>query len=124
MAVLVGLWGMGAMAVLYGLPWQLHSLAVGFAALLLTAWGAYREACLRTPVVLDWSAQGWQMSLPSDAVSSPSVPCAPTVILDFQRFLLVRVQGRSAGVRWLWCQRQDARQWHRFRCALFAARQP
>lgn len=124
LAVLAGLWTMGALAVLYGLPWRLDTLAMGFTALSLTACAVYWEAHPRDRVSLDWSAQGWHSLQASDAMNPAHVACVPTVVLDFQRLLLLRVQDVSGTVRWVWCQRQDVGQWHRFRCALFAARQP
>lgn len=121
---LVGLWCAGAMAVLCNLPWQLEAWGVALAALFLSALAVYGEVCPRDTMVLDWSAQGWRCFLVQDAMNPPPNVCTPTVVLDFQRVLLVRVRDPARSVHWLWCVQHDAKQWHRFRCALFAARQP
>jgi hypothetical protein len=122
--LIAGLWCAGALAVFYGLPWQSDVLAIGGVALLFSAWAASGEAWPREKVILDWSAQGWHCTLASRHMPQPPVACTPTVVLDLQRLLLVRVQNVCGGVCWLWCQREEAKQWHRFRCALFATRQP
>lgn len=118
------LWCTGALAVLCGLPLRLDTLVMGLAVLTLSGCAVYLEAHPREKIILDWSAQGWHASLASDATNPTHLFCTPIVVLDFQRLLLVRVQGLPGGVRWLWCQQQDVSQWHKFRCALFAARQP
>lgn len=123
-AVLVSLWGMGGLAVLCALPWRLDALAMGFMALSLSALAVYLEVRPRGSVILEWRAQEASWFVTADASHSMPIPCVPTVVLDFQQLLLIRVQCASSGVRWLWCHRQDASQWHRFRCALFAVRQP
>lgn len=122
--VIAGLWCVGAAALWWGLPYQQDTFAIAVAVLLLTAWVAYLEANPRDSFVLDWSATGWRCNAGRSAAQAPSVPCAPAVVLDWQRLMLLRVRGLTGGARWVWCRRQDARQWHRFRCALFAGRQP
>ena len=121
---MLGLWGVGLLAVLVGLPWGLDTMAWGLAALVLSAWVAYRELHPRDRLTLEWSAQGWHGFFVADGVAPDPQPCTTQVVLDLQRCMLVRVQGIPGGVRWLWCQPQDAGQWHWLRCALFAARQP
>ena len=123
-AVLASLWVMGALAVLYGLPWRLDAMATGLTVLCLSAVAVYLEACPRFRVFLEWSAQDASWSVVADSLHPISIPCVPAVLLDFQRLLLVRVQCAPSGVHWLWCHRQDASQWHRLRCALFSVRQP
>lgn len=122
--LVVVLWCTGALAVFYGLPWQSDALVVGAVLLLFSAWAAYGELLPREQVILDWSAKGWHCTVVSCHMPQPPVACAPTVVLDLQRLLLLRIQCASGGVLWLWCQRQDSALWHRFRCALFATRQP
>ena len=117
------LWCLGVVALLWSLPQRPDALAFAVGAVVLTTWAAYREARPRTPVTLDWSTQGWHCAAGMGATQREPAPCVPIVLLDLQRLLLLRVQGLPGGVRWVWCQRRDANQWHRFRCALFAGSQ-
>lgn len=124
-ALVGGLWSLGLLAVLAGVPWQAGSWPWGLAVLLASTVAAGFELRPRGRFLLAWSAaQGWLLSNSCETDGRTPSPCTPQVVLDLQKIMLLRVRAASGVVHWLWCEQQEARQWHRLRCALFARRQP
>ena len=94
---------------------------VSFGVLGFCLWIASRE--LHNPSLdrLEWStATGWSCQ----PYGADMQVCTPHVVLDLQRLLLLRVTVATGRSHWVWMRRRNAQQWHRFRCALFAGRQP
>lgn len=122
--VVVLLWCAGATAVAVFLLQQPHYWLPGLVAVVLGAWMAYLELQQVVGVCLEWRHQGWCILHGTSAIETEELSCAPRVVLDLQRRLLLRVRDGRGRIHWVWLVRRDKAQWHRMRCALFAVRQP
>lgn len=118
------LWCVGAVAVAGFLLQQPHYWLPGFGAVVLGAWAAYLELQQEAGARLEWRHQGWCMLQGTPAAEAEELSCAPRVVLDLQRVLLLRVRDGHERIHWVWLVRRDKTLWHRMRCALFALRQP
>lgn len=122
---LVALWLIGAMVTAYWMVTRpVNSSSRWFAACcLLVGAGAALWGCVRTQTgLLRWDGAHWWVELSSDVTASP--PRAVDrldVQLDFQFFLLVRLDSSGGGIQWLWLdtwsQKHD---WHALRRAVFS----
>ena len=74
---------------------------------------------LRSPTgTLAWDGTGWTWTA-GPATSEAGVP---EVVLDFQRWILVRWSGE--GSRWLWLERTDRAPWASLRRAVYSRARP
>jgi hypothetical protein len=89
-----------------------------FVATLLATGLAALQAWRHSPCgSLKWDGQGWSLTVPGATFCG-----LPTVHLDLQWCLLLRLRTENDSCHWLWLERQgDVAPWNALRRALFSA---
>ncbi len=121
-AWLLAVWLAGAAALVLcvlfapALGWRLGLLALGvFAAGCMAAWG-WKNSPLG---VLHWDAQCWHWESPAYQSGTPVRRLS--VVLDFQRVLLLRLENQDHARLWLWAERTAMpERWLDLRRAVYA----
>lgn len=119
--------GLGSVAVARAGLMAPQSWLAGGVLLAMGLLAGYRELFQAPAKRLEWDRQGWSISVlaPRTSLSEVVSPCVPSVAIDLQNLLLLRVETGAQTTSWLWLSaRGDREKWHRLRCALFGWRQP
>ncbi len=120
--LLLAFWLAGAAALVLcvlfapALGWRLWLLVFGvFAAGCVAAWG-WKNSPLG---VLHWDAQCWHWESPAYQAGTPVRRLS--VVLDFQRVLLLRLENQDHARLWLWAERMAMpERWLDLRRAVYA----
>ena len=122
---LAALWLCGALVTLYLLlTWPVHALypwLAGFSLLMGASaarwgWASTQAGFLR------WDGEDWWVEPPNDvAMLPPRLVTDIRVQLDFQFFLLLRLDSAGGGSQWLWLDSwSQRRDWHALRRSVFS----